>query len=128
MIEGGCLCGALRYEARGEPCNITHYHCMDCRRRSGAAFVTWASPRRGDFVFTKREPHERAGRFRSFCRHCATPLLFRASPEADEIDVTVCSFDDPNAVSPADHTWTGDRLQWVYLDDLPADERRRHSL
>src|SRR5687767_12371984 len=89
MIQGGCLCGAVRYEAAGQPYNITHCHCTDCRRSSGAAFVT--------------------------------PLTFLSAPDADEVDVTVCSFDHPEIVSPADHTWVDDRLPWIRLgDELPA--------
>ena len=54
-IQGGCLCGAMRYEATGRPYNITHCHCTDCRRSSGAAFVTWASLLRTQFLFTRGE-------------------------------------------------------------------------
>jgi hypothetical protein len=36
---GGCLCGALRYEARGEPEATGHCYCGDCRRASGSGFV-----------------------------------------------------------------------------------------
>ena len=128
MIHGGCLCGAVRYEASGKPYNVTHCHCTDCRRSSGAAFVTWASFRRADFRFTQGEPRELAwaGRLRSFCAQCGTPLTFMTGPEADEVDVTVCSFDRPDSVSPADHTWVEDRLPWIPpLDGLPAYEQKR---
>ena len=53
---GGCLCGAVRYEATGRPYNVSHCHCIDCRRASGAPFVTWASFRRSEFRFTKGQP------------------------------------------------------------------------
>jgi hypothetical protein len=122
-IQGGCLCGAVRYEATGQPCNITHCHCTDCRRSSGAAFVTWASFRRTEFRFTRGEARVLlwAGRVRSFCAACGTPLTFMLDPEAEEIDVTVCSFDHPEMVSPTDHTWVEDRLPWIRLgDDLPT--------
>lgn len=131
-IPGGCLCGEVRYEATGEPYNITHCHCTDCRRSSGAAFVTWASFRRTSFRFTKGEPRVVlwAGRLRSFCSACGTPLTFMATPQTDEIDVTVCSFDHPDRVSPADHTWVDDRLPWIRLaDELPtyAQNRPNHD-
>ena len=46
--------------------------------------------------------------------------------EADEVDVTVCSFDQPAAVTPADHTWVEDRLPWIRLaDNLPAFGQKR---
>lgn len=127
-IAGGCLCGAVRYEATGEPYNVTHCHCMDCRRSSGAAFVTWASFRRASFRFTRGEPRivSWAGRLRSFCPACGTPLTFMTGPQSDEIDVTVCSFDHPDSLSPADHTWVEDRLPWIRLaGELPAYARAR---
>jgi hypothetical protein len=41
--------------------------------------------------------------------------------DAEEVDVTVCSFDHPEMVSPTDHTWVDDRLPWIRLgDDLPT--------
>src|SRR3954453_21498486 len=129
-IQGGCLCGAVRYEATGEPRNVTHCHCVDCRRSSGAAFVTWASFSRSEFRFTKGEAgsFSWAGRVRTFCRSCGTPLTFMAGPNADETDVTICSFDHPETISPADHTWVEDRLQWIVLaDGLPAYRRVRPS-
>ena len=36
---GGCLCGALRYEAVGKPLGSGHCYCADCRRASGSGFV-----------------------------------------------------------------------------------------
>jgi hypothetical protein len=132
IICGGCLCGSVRYEAAGQPYNITHCHCSDCRRSSGAPFVTWASFRRSSFRFTAGQPQELrwAGRLRSFCPHCGTSLTFMAGPDPDEVDVTVCSFDEPATVTPADHTWVDDRLPWIRLaDDLATygQERRPHA-
>lgn len=97
VITGGCLCGAIRYEAGGPPYHLTHCHCEDCRRASGAPFVTWASFHQDNFRFTAGQPREVhwAGRVRSFCPHCGTPLTFRAGSDVVEVDVTVCSFDDP---------------------------------
>ena len=36
-IYGCCLCSSLRYEAAGQPDNVTHGHCSDCPESSGAA-------------------------------------------------------------------------------------------
>jgi len=128
IITGGCLCGSVRYEITGPPSKITHCHCADCRRSSGAAFVTWATFRRNDFHLVAGLPRglRWARRWRSFCPLCGTPLTFLTAPDAEEIDVTVCSFDDPAGVTPAYHTWSEDRLPWIHLaDDLPRHEQRR---
>ncbi len=127
---GGCLCGSVRYEATGQPYNITHCHCLDCRRSSGAPFVTWASFRRTDFRFTTAEPSQLswAGRLRLFCPFCGTPVMFTTGPDAEEVDVTVCSFDSPESLTPRDHIWIEDRLPWVRLaDGLPTYRQIRQS-
>jgi hypothetical protein len=36
---GGCLCGALRYEAQGAPEYMGHCYCEDCRKASGSGFI-----------------------------------------------------------------------------------------
>src|SRR5206468_12289623 len=93
-IRGGCLCGAIRYEGIGEPYNVTHCHCEDCRKSAGAAFATWASFRRDNFQFTKGEPREVvwAGRVRSFCATCGSALAFMGPPAACGIDDTAGTF------------------------------------
>ena len=128
VFSGGCLCGSVRYEATGQPYNVTHCHCADCRRSSGAPFVTWASFARSNFQFTQGQARELswAGRLRSFCPGCGTPLTFVSASGADEIDVTVCTLDQPEAISPADHTWVEDRLPWICLaDGLPIHTQKR---
>ena len=130
IISGGCLCGSVRYEATGQPYNITHCHCSDCRRSSGAPFVTWASFGRSGFRLTSGQPRELrwAGRLRSFCPQCGTPLTFQVGADAEEIDVTVCSLDEPSQVIPTDHTWVDDRLPWVRIaDDLPTYGQTRET-
>lgn len=39
FTRGGCLCGAVRYEAEGEPGMTGHCYCGDCRKASGSGFV-----------------------------------------------------------------------------------------
>lgn len=38
-ITGGCLCGALRYEAQGEPTFAGFCFCADCRKASGGGSI-----------------------------------------------------------------------------------------
>lgn len=127
-IRGGCLCGAIRYQSTGEPYNVTHCHCEDCRKSAGAPFVTWASFRRENFQFTRGKPLEItwAGRLRSFCGKCGSALTFMSQPDPDEIDVSVATFDQPEIVAPGDHIWTEDRISWIKLaDNLPQHARGR---
>ena len=40
---GGCLCGALRYEATEKPAYEGHCYCADCRKASGSGFIPFMS-------------------------------------------------------------------------------------
>ncbi|HEY7758710.1 MAG TPA: GFA family protein [Burkholderiales bacterium] len=131
MLKGGCFCGNLRYEAAGKPSHETNCHCSICRRTTGAAFVTWFTVPRSALRFTSGEP----ARFKStpkavrtFCPQCGTQLTFEHEDFADEIDVTTCSLDNPEALPPTDHTWTRSKLNWIELADvLPQYAKRRDA-
>ena len=46
--SGRCLCGAIKFEAHGEPIWVAHCHCQSCRRNTGGAlatFVGWPAER-----------------------------------------------------------------------------------
>jgi hypothetical protein len=122
MLTGGCLCGAIRYEVGGVPFNATLCHCADCRSVAGAPAVAWFSARPLDLRFVAGSPNtfdSSAGVRRGFCPACGTPLTYQSA--ADEIDITTCSLDHPEAVPPVDQTWTRQRLPWIPVGDgLPC--------
>ena len=39
MIEGGCLCGGVRYQYDGKIGEISICHCAQCRKAQGSAFA-----------------------------------------------------------------------------------------
>jgi hypothetical protein len=119
-LQGGCFCGFVRYQAAGAPFDETNCHCSICRRTSGAPFVPWFSIAKGDFRFVSGQPTQLRSSdhgTRSFCPRCGTPLTFQSSHLPDEIDVTICSLDDPERLRPRDDTRTSSALSWVRLDD-----------
>jgi hypothetical protein len=130
-LEGGCLCGAVRYCATGEPYHLTHCHCSMCRRASAAAFVTWFSVKAEEFRLLQGRPARFASSskaVRGFCLTCGTPLTFQLLAHPEEIDITLCSLDQPEALTPEDHTWVSSRLPWVRVcDGLPELPRARQS-
>ena len=128
-LLGGCMCGAVRCEADGEPFHATLCHCIDCRRASGAPALGWFSVRRDALHWTHGTPARYAsspGVERVFCGQCGTPLAWQGGDEGDEIGVTICSLDDPDAVAPADHTFASRQVRWLHLADaLPRYARTR---
>jgi hypothetical protein len=117
-IEGGCLCGGVRYRLRAEPAQLSDCHCVDCRRASAAPFVTWGSVRKDDVEILSGELRKvrYAGRLRSFAACCGTPLFFQDDESSVSIDVTIASLDEPQSYSPEVAIWTEDRLPWVHLN------------
>jgi hypothetical protein len=127
--EGGCLCGAVRYRVSGQPYHLTHCHCTLCRRAAGAPFVTWFSVPSDGFLVTRGEQvryRSSPVAVRGFCGRCGTQLTFQRDDTPGEVDITVCSLDDPEALTPEDHTYTRSRLRWVVLGDgLPEHPTMR---
>jgi len=53
QFEGGCLCGAVRFVATGQPKWMAWCHCQSCRRHSGAPVSVFAAFERAVYVVTK---------------------------------------------------------------------------
>jgi hypothetical protein len=125
MLTGGCFCGQVRYEVSGAPFDESVCHCSICRRTTGAPMVAWLTVRPGAFRITAGKPttfRSTAHCERAFCAMCGTQITFR-DDRLDEIDVTTASLDEPNAVPPKAHIWTGSRLAWVKLADALPQHR-----
>jgi hypothetical protein len=122
-IEGGCQCGAVRYEVRGAPVMVALCHCSMCRRASAAPAVAWAMFQEAQVRFAGGAPAQYASSAearRGFCAACGTPVSFTASFIPGLIDITVGSLDHPEAMPPTFHYWDSRRLPWLKLsDDLP---------
>ena len=48
-LAGGCQCGAVRYEIRGEPLSLYVCHCRECQKQSASAFGISVIIKRADF-------------------------------------------------------------------------------
>jgi len=132
MLQGGCLCGYIRYATHATPSDETNCHCDDCRRAQAAAFVSWFTIPTADFHLTGGEPTRFASSdhaTRTFCPRCGSALSFQRNDAPQEIDITTCSLDEPDRVPPRDQTHTRSKLAWVELDPkLPAyTESRDHG-
>lgn len=122
-LEGGCLCGRVRYRIDGAPHHADYCHCRICQRASGAPVVPWLTIATRGFKWIEGEPamyRSSPGAERLFCATCGTPLVFRELADQEMLDVTLASLDDPTAVIPGHHIWTSSRIAWFdTADDLP---------
>jgi hypothetical protein len=114
-VEGGCLCGAIRYRVTGESIVRTLCHCRSCRLASGAPSVAWVVFRRSDFAFITGTPtrfNSSPPVVRTFCGRCGTPLTYQHASRADTIDVTTVTLDAADRFAPTKEIWIEDKLAW----------------
>jgi hypothetical protein len=122
-FTGGCACGAIRYEASGEPIFQNHCQCLDCQKRSGTGHGSYITFGRRDDVKITGQPsiwrmiadsgNEKA---QAFCPTCGTPVYvtFVAMPEVTAIQAT--SLDDPGQFNPHAVTYTARGYAWDTID------------
>lgn len=100
-VQGGCYCGAVRYEAKGDALFKVQCHCRECQHLAGGSpNLTMGMPEAG-FVYTKGTP--KAFRrsdldnpvTREFCGECGTQLATRAPGLPGVVLLKVGTLDDP---------------------------------
>lgn len=120
---GGCLCGACRYEAHGEPIDVRVCHCHKCQKATGAPL--YARVRMPAGAVTISGP---VGWYpssdvilRGFCPTCGTSL-FSKRADASTISLLMGSLDEPNRFAPDMQIWLSSKQDWVELGGLPGYE------
>jgi hypothetical protein len=106
-FAGGCLCGAVRVEATGEPFRVGLCHCLDCRKHHGALFFG-AAMFPEDAVTITGETNAYEGRH--FCPRCGSSVFNRFG---DEIEVHLGALDAPDQLMPTYECWTVRRESWL---------------
>ncbi|MDB5613181.1 MAG: hypothetical protein JWQ22_834 [Devosia sp.] len=107
VFTGGCLCGDVRIEARGEPYRVAICHCLDCRKHHGALFYAAAIfPQ--DAVSVTGETHHY--KHRHFCPRCGSSVFARWE---DEVEVHLGTLDAPDQFRPTYESWVVRREAWL---------------
>ena len=120
-MTGGCYCGAVRYEAEGDPAIQAQCHCRECQYLTGGApnlFI--AMPKEG-YEITKGSPKAFARSdlekpvTREFCSECGTHLLTRSPARPDAVIVKVGTMDDPSVFEPQIAIFTCDKPSYHHI-------------
>jgi hypothetical protein len=126
LMEGGCLCGKIRYGVTGEPTLVGVCHCNDCRKFSGSAFSFLVAIDRGAFELrgtlkTYRSIAE-SGRpiLRSFCPDCGSSIVEESASHPGHMIVNAGTLDLPTSLSPSIELYTENALPWIQLVGLKS--------
>jgi len=124
MHTGSCLCGAVRYEIRGDIGPGFYCHCARCRKASGSAFASNAVVALDHFVVTAGSDALKTfvaetGLHRSFCGLCGSPIISRREG-LPQVRVRLGTLDTPLGQGPQAHIYVDSKADWWEIhDDLP---------
>jgi hypothetical protein len=106
--RGGCSCGAVRFEVRGEPEKVGLCHCVECRKATGAAYLAYADWPRSAFT-SAGEAREFRGR--SFCPICGSRVFHLSQTGAE---IMLGALDEvPSDLRPTREGWIIRREHWL---------------
>jgi hypothetical protein len=123
-IEGGCLCGKVRYSGEAEPIFAGVCHCSNCQQSLGTAFATVvAVPKPAVRVTGAVKTFEGKGdsgnaTYKRFCPECGSPIQIEAAVMADVVMIPVGTLDDKSGVKPAMQIYCDSAQPWALLGGL----------
>ncbi|HTT99670.1 MAG TPA: GFA family protein [Rhizomicrobium sp.] len=123
LVTGGCLCGAVRYVAQGEPRFAGYCFCDDCRRQSGSGYIGFMGYDPGAIRITGAvlvHSHKLSdGRVadRNHCAVCWSLVFGGIIGEADNHTIYAGSLDDPSRFKPTIAINARERAPWVVVPE-----------
>jgi hypothetical protein len=120
-IQGGCLCGKVRYSADTDPVFVGVCHCHDCQRFTGSAFATVIGVPRAALRLTGAlNTFTKAGStgkpiHRRFCPECGSGIVDEADALPGVAMLNVGTLDDRSWVKPQSEIYCDSAQPWVQL-------------
>ena len=129
-LEGGCLCGRIRYRVTPPLIFSSQCCCRDCQKATGTGHTTIFGIHRSQLavvgeptIYTNRG--ESGGDVnRHFCGVCGGRLYTSGTLPGEVVMVQAGSLDNPNLVTPQNVIYLKDAVVWDRFDSsLPKYER-----
>ena len=117
--QGGCQCGALRYEVTGELGKPSLCHCRMCQKAFGSFAAPFVPVPVQNFRWTRGVPLEfRSSAIvaRGFCNQCGTPLFMHEDDDS-QIEIAIGSLDQPNSIKQLTRQ-SGIESKLAWFDDM----------
>jgi hypothetical protein len=122
MIKGGCLCGAVRYQADAAPLTMRACWCRFCQYiAAGNAAIGLAFPRAAVVITGALRDYATIAdsgshMHRRFCPACGVHLFSEAEERPHLIFVRAGTLDDPSLVTPTTVIWAAQAPKWARID------------
>lgn len=125
MIEGGCLCGGVRYQYDGEIEEISLCHCSQCRKAQGSAFSAVSPVATSRFKLVSgaellKSYRSSPDKVRVFCGNCGSPIYSARDDQPQTRRLRLGTVDTPFSCANAFHIFTDSKASWWdIVGDLP---------
>ena len=121
---GGCLCGAVRYTARGPLRDVVNCHCGRCRRTHGhvAAYTEVAAADLALLEDRGLNWYVADERERGFCRECGASVFWRRA-NGDRTSIAAGTLDEPTGLRTMAQIHVASKGDYYEIaDDVPRHE------
>jgi hypothetical protein len=130
-LQGGCLCGGVRFEVSEPFQTVSQCHCTSCKKLSGGVGTVSGRVQteavrilEGDELLRTYQPEE--GSSKTFCSACGSNLFGAGWPESPRTSVRLSALDSHFDQKPEQHIYVRSVAPWETLPDDGApryDER-----
>ncbi len=125
--QGSCLCGAVKFEIKGDASRFYHCHCQRCRKATGTGHATnlfikadaihWLQ---GEGQVARYKVPEAERFTNSFCTQCGSRMP-RHVPELQVVMLPAGSLDNTPDILPQAHIFWDSRADWsCSAGDIPC--------
>jgi hypothetical protein len=125
-LNGGCLCGQVRYQIKGQCRNIINCHCDNCRRTHGHV-AAYTSVGKSDLVLLSQQSlkwyHDKSpNSYRGFCDECGASLFWYATDSNDlfsshKISVAAGTLDSGHGLKTIGHIYVSEAGEYYQIED-----------
>jgi hypothetical protein len=129
LVDGGCKCGHIQYEAEVDPEKAVICHCTDCQVHGATAFGLVVGVMEGGFrllsgklkiyVKTAESGNKRA---QAFCPECGTRIHASNAGDGDgPFSLRLGTVRQRDRLPPKKQIWRRSALSWIKdLEDIPS--------
>jgi len=122
-LQGGCLCGAIRYSVSADVTELRACHCTSCQKVSGAGGTVNALLATKDFKLEKGTlkrytTKADSGRVlhRYFCGDCGSAIYSQRDISPERIVLRAGTIENAPPMKLTAHIWTRSKRPWSYID------------
>jgi hypothetical protein len=122
-IEGGCLCGGVRFRLTEPPKAAGYCHCTRCQGRTGSGASAQAEVDGRTFELleggglAKMWRHPEGGWEKWFCPECGAHLFSRNPDDPARMSVRMSAFDEDPGVRPSWRAHVASAASWEPIPD-----------